>query len=221
MRKLLLLVALVVLVVFPVAAQGDAVERLYFVDIVQTGIYRSPDHFGGRVVAPDAELVGVQWVLVDYGLVNQGLVAATVDSTQQAYLAGLADVLTIPLDLETVITGSAVNALRNDLEAREIPATWVNNGDTYRIVLREVIGYFYFMQRLTAITGSTPAAAGVALNTQFQNMPQIWQDGILQTAIDLVYDASTWQGTTNFRAILRNVASQNGSKVFTIGSTQL
>ena len=48
--------------------------------------------------------------------------------------------------------------ISNALEAKEIPADWVNAGDTYRSILREVVGYFLFMQRYTATTGFDPIA---------------------------------------------------------------
>lgn len=221
MRKLLALMALFVFVVFPVSAQGEIVARLYFVDIVQTGIYRSPDHFGGRVVAPDTELIGVQWALMDYGLINQGLVAAEVNTDQQTYLAGLPDVLAIPANLDATVTAGNINAIQNALEARNIPATWVNVGDSYRVVLREIAGYFQYMQRLTGITGLNPLTQGITLSTQYQNLPQLWQDAILQAATDLGYDASGLTGTTTIRAILRGIASQSGSNVYTLGSFAL
>lgn len=221
MRKILALMALFVFVVFPVSAQGDIVARLYFVDIVQTGIYRSPDHFGGRAVAPDTELIGVQWALMDYGLIPQGLVAAEVNTDQQTYLDSLPDVTVIPADLDATVTAGNVSAIRNALEARNIPATWVNVGDSYRVVLREIAGYFQFMQRLTGITGLDPTAQGITLGTQYQNLPQLWQDAILQAAADLGYDASALTGTTTVRNILRGIASQSGNRVYMLGSFSL
>lgn len=221
MKRLLLAIIAILLLTGRVFAQGDIVARLYFVDIVQTGIYRSPAHFGGRVVAPDTELVGVQWALMDYGLIPQGLVAAEVDSTQQAYLDGLADVLAIPADLDATVTAGNVTVIRNALEARNIPGTWVNVGDSYRVVLREIAGYFQFMQRLTAITGLSPLTQGITLSTQFQNLAQVWQDAILQAAVGLGYDASGLTGTTTVRNILRGIASQSGLKVFYLGTFEL
>lgn len=79
--------------------------RLYFVDIVQNGIYRSPAHFGGRVVAADAVLADVVGFYCDYGQINQCLIyARDISPVHEDYLDALPDVLAIPADLDTVIT---------------------------------------------------------------------------------------------------------------------
>lgn len=223
MKRLLLIVISILLLTGQVFAQGELVERLYFVDISQSGSIRYPSHFGTPRYGfqPDAQLVGVAWSMMDYGLINQGLIAANVDATQQTYLAGLSDVLTIPLDLETTVTAGNVIAIRNALEGRNIPGTWVNVGDSYRVVLREIAGYFQYMQRLTAITGLNPLTQGITLATQFQSLPLLWRNAILQAATELGYDASALQGTTTVRNILRGIANQSGTKVFFIGGYQL
>jgi hypothetical protein len=141
------------------------VLRFYIVPITQNGIYRSPSHFGGRAVAADVELVGVVWSMMDYGFINAGLVAANVDSTQQTYLDSLTDVQPVPQDIDTTVTGGQVTAIQNKLEAFNIPGTWVNVGDSYRTILREICGYFQFLQRYSALTGVDPTAQSISLNT--------------------------------------------------------
>jgi hypothetical protein len=174
-KKLLLIAMSFLLLTGQVFAQGETVERLYFVDALVSGNVRYAAHFGEirYGIQPDPELVGVPLGRMDYGLINQMLVAATVDAAQQAYLDGLPDVLVIPLDLETTVTAGNRNAIRNALRNRNIPSSWVNTGDTYRVVLREIAGYFQFMQRLTAITQLNPLTAGITLDTQYQELAAV------------------------------------------------
>lgn len=139
------------------------------VDITVNGIYRSPSHFGGRAVAPDPELVGVQWSMMDYGMINVGMIVADVSNTQVTYLQGLADVIMVPANIDTTLGAGQLTATRNALESKNIPADWVNTGDTYRSIIREIMGYFQFMQRYTATTFFNPIANGVSLDTTMGN----------------------------------------------------
>jgi len=200
-------------------AQGDVAIRFYVVPITQIGNARYPSHFGGKGLTPDAELANVaSWAMMDYGLINTGLIAANVDSAQQTYLAGLADVLVVPANIDnTITTQGQVNAVSNALEAFDIPGTWVNVGDTYRTVLREIAGYFQFMQRLTAITGIDPTTLNIRLSTTYGSLAQTWQDAIVQAANELGYSTAGLNSGTTLRAILRNIASQNDLKTFTLG----
>jgi hypothetical protein len=171
MRKILVLLALFVFVVFPVSAQGETVARFFFVDIVQNGIYRSPAHFGGRFAAPDPELAGIIAYYHDYGLVNQAIVyIPSLPPDAEIYLDNLPDVLGIPANLETVIGAGSVAAIRSALEARDIPGTWIGAGDTYRQAMRETFWVFDVMQDYTTFAAFNPIAAGINLNTTMGNV---------------------------------------------------
>lgn len=194
--------------------------RYLIVPVIKVDNRRSPAHFGGRAFPPDTELVGVVWGMMDYGLIDVGLVAADVDATQVTYLETLSDVQLVPANIDNTIgTQARVDVVSAALEAFNIPATWVNVGDTYRTVMREIAGYFLFMQRITGITGVDPTTLGVNLSTRFNQLSTLWQNAILQAAADLNYSTTALTGTATLRQILRNIASQNGSRTFQIGGT--
>jgi hypothetical protein len=71
----------------------------------------------------------------------------------QAYLDGVAaqpDAVRICTEaqLDNVLTAPQRTAVGNALEAREIPAGWLNAGDTWRVVIRTVCHIFFVNQRL-------------------------------------------------------------------------
>ena len=109
MRKLLLLVALVVLVVFPVAAQGEVVQRIYIVDTVRVGVYLTPAHFGGAARTgnpPDLLLQNANggtlpYASLFYAIGNAAIVIVDLDTIQQAYVDALPDVIVFPAALDT------------------------------------------------------------------------------------------------------------------------
>ncbi len=191
--------------------------RFYIVPMIQVGIYRGPAHFESRAAVADLPLVGVRGTFVDYGLIPVCLVAMEVDTVQETYLSTLSDIQPVPADIDAVITAGQVGTVRTALEAFSIPGTWVNAGDSYRVVMREVIGYFEFMKRLTAITGINPLTLGISLSTQFSQIPQTWQDAMVRAFSELGYNATILVGTSTLRQILRDVSQQNGAKVHNIG----
>lgn len=223
MRRLLAVLLFVVVAPFAgVSAQEDDVAlRFYLVTITQVNNYRYPTHFGARGVSADAELVGVQWQMMDYGLINTGLLAANVNAAQQTYLAGLADVQAIPANIDNTVTAGQVQNIRDRLEAFDLPGTWVNVGDSYRVVLREVCGYMQFMQRLTAITGINPTTLNIRLSMQYNAMPQLWKNAMVQTYSELGYSDENVSGTSTLRQILRDITAQNGQRAFYIGGVTL
>lgn len=180
-------------------------QRLYIVDMVQIGNYRSPAHFGGRVVEQDAALAGVVARYFDYGLINQVLVIADVNQAQSDYLDLLSDVFVWPENLEATVPANQVNGLKNELEAREVPVDWVNAGDTYRIILREICWYFTFMQKLTAKTGINPMTLNIRLSVRYSDIPTVWQDAISETLTEMGLSPAFIGSNTSLRQIMRQL----------------
>ena len=168
MFKRLFFMAIVLLAfTAPVMAQGEGVAtRLYFVNIIRTPIFRYPAHFGDprHGFPADAELVGVRWSMLYYGQIDQAIVAADLNVSQITYMAGQSDVLVIPANIDNLVTAGNVTTIQNALEARGIPGTWVNVGDSYRVVLREIAGYFEILQKLSELLQVDPTAQGYSLS---------------------------------------------------------
>jgi len=166
-KRLLWIVIVLLAFTAPVLAQGeDVATRLYFVDIIRTVSNRYPAHFGDprHGFPADVELVGVRWSMLDYGEIDQGLVAADLSASQITYMASLPDVLAIPANIDNLVTAGNVATIQNALEARGIPGTWVNVGDSYRVVLREIAGYFDVVQKLSVLLQIDPTAQGYSLS---------------------------------------------------------
>lgn len=141
-------------------------SRFYVVEMVNNPPYRSPKYFGGKGNPTDANLGGIVGFYNDYGVIDQCIVyVKTIDPAHEAYLDTLPDVLAIPSDLDAAITAGQVAGIRSALQARDIPGSWINAGDTYRQAMRETMWVFDFMKRYTAFANFNPIAAGVNLNT--------------------------------------------------------
>ncbi len=140
-------------------------SRFYIVEMVNNPPYRSPKYFGGRATPTDSNLSGIVGYYNDYGVIDQCIVyVKNIAPIHEAYLDALPDVLAIPANLDTVITAGQVAGIRSALQAREIPGSWVNAGDTYRQAMRETMWVFDFMKRYTTFANFNPIAAGVNLS---------------------------------------------------------
>lgn len=199
--------------------------RWYLVDIVITAVgsgnYRSPAHFGGRMVEPDAPLAGVVFNPVDYGAVPVALVVAQVDVIQEAYLDGLSDVLVVPPNIDDVIGTGRLTTVQNALKSKNIPGAWIASTDTYKEVLRQMVGFFNFMRRVTALTGINPFTLSINLQTRYNSLPALWKNAILQAGIDGGYDTSGLAQNPTLTQILRSITAQDSLKQFKFGSVVL
>jgi len=224
MKRLTVLLLTLLLAVYlnPIAAQEPTTQRLFIVDIVSVTVngqvYRSAEHFGGRNNPADAELAGLSVSLMDFGLLNEGLVSVQVTDAQITFACALADVLCAPADLSQVIPINQFTAVSNALESKGIPAVSLTAGDTYQFLLREIAGMFQFAQRWTAITGVNPFDTNVTLSTRVSSLPVAYRTA-LQTALnELGYDSSGLSQSSTLRQILNAVATQSDSRSFPFGS---
>lgn len=167
---------------FPAQAQGEErVFRFYLVDTVEVVLggvtYNAIEHFGSRIrdlvlLAPDPELVGVtERGVMSYGIVPAALVYANTTDAEDAYLDSLNDVVAIgsdtQIDTRTVTSGNRPRIV-STLQAKNIPAVWVTIGDTFRVLLRELAGYFQIMQRFQGVTNNVNLfSSGVTPQTTF------------------------------------------------------
>lgn len=129
-------------------------------------------------------LLTIRWDLVDYGKSPWCLVAADVSVAQHAFLVAQSDVAAIPTAFDDQLGGPAATTARDFLEAASIPGTWITASDTWRSVLRSVIGTFNFANRYLAIANDTLVPSGQTLTTQFGNLTAQQQQAYRDTCAD-------------------------------------
>lgn len=124
-------------------------------------------------------------------------------------------------ELDDVLTAGQRTAVRNQLEQRNIPAQWVNAGDTWRNVIRGTVGVFLFSQRVEGRTGNGITfhfqQGNVALDDTWADLPQAGKDIILETAASFGWENPGFTGTSTLREILWFMSQQFESTEIFIG----
>src|SRR5262245_49928399 len=90
---------------------------------------------------------GPPWAAMDYGLAPICLVAAPLTGAQDAALRRHSDVLVLPA-LEETIGAANLDALRDGLEQRGLPGTWIEASMTARLVVRRLAQLAQLAQRM-------------------------------------------------------------------------
>lgn len=153
----------------------------------------------------------------DFGWEGTFFVGADVSNAQHTTLAANADVVSIPLNLDSQV-GANLTTVTAQLEALNIPADWVNATHTYRDVLRNIFKLFQFVNRLTARQGARLFAGGVGLNTLVSDLTQNQRAALLTAAQSLNLDTSEVTGAMQLRQALRIILMQLPS-VMVMGET--
>ena len=192
--------------------------RFYVLPIMRVGNSRGPKYLKWR---DNATGINCRWNMIDYGLLDQAIVAADVTSAQHTTLAAKSDVLAIPTNINTKLTATAVTTAETYLEGIGMPAQWVSTSYTYRQVLRIVGGCFLYMQRVTAILERPITLTGGVLNMQMQNIAADIRAALQQAADEQGFDYSGVTATTSVRQVLRAMAEAWGSKPILMGITEL
>jgi hypothetical protein len=153
----------------------------------------------------------------DYGFQPLFLVAADLTPAQDAAVVANADVFGFPFNLDTNISGGAINSTRDVHEAFLIPLQTVPA--TYRLLGRYDGSLFRYFQRLRSFLGPNLLIDTAAkLNIQWSTVPvDPYQNAIIQAAQSFGYDTSFIQPTTQVRAVLKNFADQWGTQPLNIG----
>ena len=191
--------------------------RLYVIPIESAGTARGPKYFTW-MVDPDPPGLSVPWAMMDYGCEPTGIVAADVTTAQHNVLAGHADVLALPVNLNTSPNAAAVTTAQTYLESINVPAGWVTTALTWRQIVRTVAGLFQFAQRYSGISsGGRWFGGGVALSMQWGQLPADVQTNLLATATSFGYSTMGLSGTTTIRTILKVLADAWGDAPFYLG----
>jgi hypothetical protein len=192
--------------------------RYYIVPIERVDLGRGPKYFKWRL---GTGTITCQWAMVDYGQVDQAVVAADISDADHATLAAASDVMTLPVNLDANMTAGAVNTAQTWLESIGVPAGWINAGLTYREVLRTVTALFLFVQRVCAILGRAITITQAGLNTQFRNLPADVRAAITQAADEQGFNRTGISNTTTMRNILKLMADAWEDKPILFGFTSL
>lgn len=162
-------------------------------------------------------LPGVQSVaMMPFGNEGHYLVAVEAEADVHAALAALPNVLALPEDLDSRITG--VTALRAALEARNIPAHWITTSLTYRQALRGLAGMFQFAGVYHAETGLNLFRAGIDLTTRMNQIPAAERSRLTEVVAKTGLDTSGVAGTTTVRQLLKLLGDQWLDRPIYLGS---
>lgn len=192
--------------------------RIYIVPIIGTGAHgdpRRPKYF------TDGTIAAATYGTLTYGTEPRMIVGADLPSGDDVIIVGKPDVLAFPFDLAPTLTGGQVTAVRNALEAANIPAGWVTTADTWANVFRGVAGMCSFLSRYEGVyaeqTGTAAPslfAGGVTLASAFSSLPAAVQTALIATAQDQGISTAGLSGATTLRTILRSMADHYSQMVY-------
>lgn len=205
--------------------------RMYFVPMLTVqgahGTEHRPKYFrDGTLTPPPA--IG----LTDYGFEPTCAVGADLSPAQDAQVVAFADVNAVPFDLDSHPNAAGVTAVKNYLEANNIPAGWVTIALTWRQIVRNVLHFFSFAQAYGGEYSwqnplQTPPsffAGGRTVDTQFGTIPVAMQNAMIAAADNFTpkLDRTGLQPTTTFRTIFKSMADQmDPVKVYTFVGVQV
>jgi hypothetical protein len=154
----------------------------------------------------------ISWAMIDYGFQPLALVAADVDPTQDAFIAGKPETIAVPDNLDgTVGSGQILNAVRNKLEANFVPANnWVVATTTYRAICRQISGVAMLLLRYAVMTlDTTEIFASFTLDSLFSALPAAVRTGLTNAATNL--GLTLLAPTNTLRVVLRDVGVQTAN----------
>lgn len=172
---------------------------------------RCPKYFAGS---------GVEWSLMDYGLIPICLIAADVTTAQHNSVSAQPDVVSIPQNLDSQI-GANLATVRSRIEQLRIPGNWAQATDTYRTLLRMIGGLFQFAQRHHGLHNQIIVPDNINLNQTWGDLPLAWRQNLAATAASFDYDTSGVTASTPIRTILKALADAWGSTPLLIGNTEI
>jgi len=163
-------------------------RELFIVPMVTTG-----EMLGGKYTFD--QFSGVFGIPVMAGTLRYSRtdIAIAMIDAPQAYLdevAAQSDTTRIAteVNIDSVLTGAQVTAIRLVLEANFIPQQFANVGDTRREVIRTIIGMFLFSQRMEGRFGigwkAKAQARGISLDSTWQDFPQALKNEFIDVRDD-------------------------------------
>lgn len=157
------------------------------------------------------DMVGLRPSRRPFGLEGFDLVACDVSSLDHGLISGNADVLSFPESLDASPGAGARNQTATALEARGIPAGWIQAGMTWRQILRIV---YRIVTTVKNLNGGAELIGrlfegGRTLATQFQDLPQGVRQRLIAYAQSKGWDTSGLSNASPLRQILKFLADQD------------
>lgn len=144
-------------------------------------------------------------------------IADTTDAEHTALLAN-SDVRAMPDNLDTAVTNAARTAISNALESLNVPAQWIANGQTFRLVLRRLVGVF---ELLNNVEGRGLRFLSASLDSQISALPLAVRQGLQDAASVLQVNITGITNTTTLRVALATIGAQFDSIPVTACGTTL
>lgn len=192
--------------------------RYYLIPIEQTNNIRTVKYLRSRL---GSGTIDVSYSMMDYGLVNAGLVMADVTNAQHNAIVANADVTAIPANIDSTITAGDLPSVKAALETLRIPGNWATTANTYRQIMRMVGGLFQFAQRHQGLYNQTIIPDNINLDMIWSDIPLQWRQNLQGTADSFGYDYSQITGSTPVRTILKSLADQWGSTPLLLGGVAI
>jgi hypothetical protein len=142
---------------------------------------------------------------IHYGPELVCLLVAEVTPAEHTAITANADVSAFPVDLDGLVTNAARLVITNALEALNVPAQWVANGMTFRLVLRRLAGIFQLLQ---GVNGRGLRFLQASLSSPISSLPANVRTAMQDAATTLQLDATGITGATTLRAALTTIGAQ-------------
>lgn len=152
---------------------------------------------------------GRSCTMLSYGQEDACLFVVDSTDAQHTALTANADVRAFPADLDSAVSAGNRAQIVNALEALNVPAQWVANGQTFRVVLRRLVGIFLLLQR---VHGRGFRFLQQALDNQINTLPANVRQSMQDAAADLQLSTGGITGTTTLRAALTAIGAQFDSR---------
>lgn len=177
--------------------------NLYVMPLAGTGTKASP-----RRPKYVTDWAGFDWGMYDYGnepwcLVGVLNVTAGVNTT----ITGETQVSAIPTTLSNTVGGSA-STVDSDLEAVNMPGTWVTSTNTWRDVVLFVGACCQIAQRFQGNCGGQWFTGGVTLNTTIGSLPTNTQSCLISTVQSFGISTTQFASSNTLRQAIQSAAQQ-------------
>ena len=149
--------------------------------------------------------LGGRSTTIPYGQENVAIFICDVTDPQHTAIIANTDVRAMPADLDTAVTNAARTQIVNALELLNVPAQWIANGQTFRIVLRRLAGIFQLLQN---VHGRGLRFLQASLDAQISALPQNVRDAMQDAAAVLQLNTAGITGATTVRVALATIGAQ-------------